>query len=116
MFEKIHTIKTFHCSVNLGISKETFAGKLQVGDQIVTSQEDKQDAVLDFYDNLLGSTEDRDYTIDLAALHIQQHDLASHDEPFLEEEAWETTKGMPLDKAPGPDGFTGHFLAPVGTL
>jgi len=78
VFEKVHTIKTFHCSVNLGISKETSAAKLQVGDQIVTFQEDKQDAVLDYYDNLLGSTEDRDYTIDLAAIHKQQHDLASH--------------------------------------
>jgi hypothetical protein len=49
LFEnKIHTCRRFHCSVNLGIPKETFAAKLQI-DQIVTSQEDKQDAVLDLY-------------------------------------------------------------------
>ena len=42
-------------------------------------------------------------------LGVQQHDLSTLDCPFSEEEVWATIKGMPLDKAPGPDGFTGRF-------
>jgi hypothetical protein len=30
------------------------------------------------------------------------------DAPFTED-VWVTIKDMPLDKAPGPDGFTGRF-------
>lgn len=31
--------------------------------------------------------------------------------PFSAEEVEKIVKGMPLDKAPGPDGFTGRFYA-----
>lgn len=47
--------------------------------------------------------------IDFAEIGIQQHDLSSLEVPFTEEEVWATVKEMPLDKAPGPDGFTGRF-------
>jgi hypothetical protein len=42
-------------------------------------------------------------------LGVQQHELSLLDVPFTEEEVWATIKDMPLDKAPGPDGFTGRF-------
>lgn len=51
--------------------------KLQVEDHIFTWQEDKREAALDFYENLLGSTEAWNFTFDLLTLQIQQHDLAS---------------------------------------
>jgi hypothetical protein len=89
--------------------KKNFIPKLQVGDQLVVSQEDKQAAVLEFYENLLGKAEEREFTIDLAELGVQQHELSMLDAPFSEEEVWATIKEMPLDKAPGPDGFTGRF-------
>jgi len=53
--------------------------------------------------------EDRDYTIDLGEIGIQEHELSLLDVPFSEEEVWATIKDMPMDKAPGPDGFTGRF-------
>jgi hypothetical protein len=55
--------------------KKNFIAKFQVEERIVTSQEEKQQAALDFYDNLLGTAEHRDYTLDLHSLGIQQHDL-----------------------------------------
>ncbi|WVZ54039.1 LOW QUALITY PROTEIN: hypothetical protein U9M48_004907 [Paspalum notatum var. saurae] len=79
------------------------------GDHVFLSQEDKQEVVTDFYSNLLGAAEKRDYTFDLSAFHSQQLDLSNLNEPFTLEEVWATIKDMSLDKAPGPDGFTGRF-------
>lgn len=89
--------------------KKNFIAKLQVGDQLAVTQEEKQEAVLEFFENVLGTEEERDYTIDLAEIGVQQHDLSSLDAPFSEEEVWAIIKDMPLDKALGPDGFTGRF-------
>jgi len=76
---------------------------------VVGSQEEKQKAVDDSYENILGSAEVRDYTLNLDELDMQHHDLSDLDAPFSEEEVWATIKDMHLDKAPGPDGFTGRF-------
>jgi hypothetical protein len=38
--------------------KKNFIPKLQVGDQVVVSQEEKQAAVFDFYENILGRAEE----------------------------------------------------------
>lgn len=89
--------------------KKNFIAKFQVEERIVTSQEEKQQAALDFYDNLLGTAEHRDYTLDLHSLGIQQHDLGDLELVFSMEEVWSVVKDLPLDKAPGPDGFTGRF-------
>jgi hypothetical protein len=89
--------------------KKNFIPKLQVGNQVVVSQDEKQKAVDDFYENILGSAEVRDYTLNLDELDMQHHDLSDLDAPFSEEEVWATIKDMHLDKAPGPDGFTGRF-------
>ena len=89
--------------------KKNFIAKLQVDNQVVVSHEQKQRAVDDFYENILGRADERAYTLDLDALAIQQHDLMELDVPFSEDEVWATVKDMPLDKAPGPEGFTGRF-------
>lgn len=89
--------------------KKNFIAKLHVGDQVVSDQENKQEAVFDFLTNLLGTAEERGYSFDLSAFHTQPHDLSPLDAPFSAEEVWATIKDMPLDKAPGPDGFTGRF-------
>lgn len=89
--------------------KKNFMAKVQVSDQVLITQEDKQEAVLDFYENLLGKAEERDYTLNLAVLGIPQGDLSSLDAAFTEEEVWATITDLPKDKSPGPDRFTGRF-------
>jgi hypothetical protein len=42
-------------------------------------------------------------------LGILFHDLSALDAPFTKKEVWDTILHLPLDKAPGPDGFTGKF-------
>uniref|UniRef100_A0A0A8YFA9 Uncharacterized protein n=1 Tax=Arundo donax TaxID=35708 RepID=A0A0A8YFA9_ARUDO len=57
----------------------------------------------------LGSSEQRDITLNLSELQVQHHDLSPLDELFTEDEVWATIKDLPQDKASGPDGFTGRF-------
>ena len=83
---------------------------------MVISQEGKQAAVFDFYDNILGKAEERDYTFDLDVLGVQQHDLSSLDVPFSEEEVWATIKELHLDKAPGQMVLLGGSISLAGTL
>ncbi|WVZ64360.1 LOW QUALITY PROTEIN: hypothetical protein U9M48_013890 [Paspalum notatum var. saurae] len=90
--------------------KKNFIAKLQVEDRVVVSQEEKQEVVLNFYENLIGKAEDREYTLRLSELGVLQHDLSSLDAPFTEEEVWATIKDLPMGKSPGPDGFTGRFF------
>jgi hypothetical protein len=89
--------------------KKKYIAKLHVEDQVITEQNDKQEAIFDFFSNLLGTAEEREYTFDLSVFHIQQQDLSPLDALFSADEVWATIKDMPLDKAPGPDGFTGRF-------
>jgi hypothetical protein len=41
---------------------------------------------------------------------IQQHDLQQLESPFTKEDIDRVVKRLPVDKAPGPDGFNGLFL------
>jgi hypothetical protein len=47
--------------------------------------------------------------LNLEALDIPTVDIQELEVMFSEEEVWNTIRELPLDKAPGPDGFTGAF-------
>ena len=89
--------------------RKKFIGHLISGDRVCTSHQDKAEVIDNFYENLLGSSSDRLHTVNLAEIGINSQDLAVLDFPFSEEEVWKTILQLPSDKAPGPDGFTGHF-------
>ncbi|WVZ85170.1 LOW QUALITY PROTEIN: hypothetical protein U9M48_032120 [Paspalum notatum var. saurae] len=89
--------------------KKNFIAKFQVGDNIIVSQEGKQEAAFDFFNNLLGTAEERVFSFNLPVFHHQQQNQSQLDEPFSVEEVRATIKDMPMDKAPGPDGFIGRF-------
>jgi hypothetical protein len=99
----------FHAKARYRKSKNFIAKVASSDGQILTAHEDKSAAFYDFHEALLGSCEVRDTTIDLDALAVATHDLAAQDAPFSEKEVWEMIKRLPSHKAPGPDGFTGHF-------
>ena len=73
------------------------------------TQEEKHEAVSDFCENLLGTAAHRDFTLDFPEIGVQQQDLSVLEVPFSEEEFWDSIRGLPSDKAPGPNGFTGRF-------
>nr|BDI54638.1 retrotransposon protein, putative, unclassified [Triticum aestivum] len=79
--------------------------------QIYSGQEEVASAVDAFYGRAFGSCEQRQHTINLDGLNLPQRDLAHLEEPFTVEEVERVIKAMLMDKAPGPDGFTGRFYA-----
>jgi hypothetical protein len=71
---------------------KNFIPKLQEGDQIITIHDDKAAAVLDFYDNLIGTECDRERTINLDILDSPSFELENLEVPFSEDEVWNTIK------------------------
>jgi hypothetical protein len=89
--------------------RKNLVAKLVDGDHILTNHIEKATVVDHFYTSLIGQYGDRERTIDLEALGLPRHDLFALDSPFYEQELWETIRGLPSDKALGPDGFIGCF-------
>jgi hypothetical protein len=86
--------------------KKNFVPKLVSNGAVLINHDAKADLVNKFYGNLLGHCSDMEQTISLESLGIPCHDLSALDAPFTEKEVWDTILHLPLDKAPGPDGFT----------
>jgi hypothetical protein len=58
---------------------------------------------------LLGSAQPREFDLSLQALGLQPIDLTGLEVQFTEEEVWDTICVMPVNKSPGPDGFSAEF-------
>lgn len=84
---------------------------LRNGEAIATGQDELATMVDEYYTSLFGEATQRDHTIDLAALSLPSLDIQHLETPFSEEGVEKVVKGMPLDKAPGPDDFTCKFYA-----
>jgi hypothetical protein len=76
---------------------------------MVTTPERKNAVFTEAFTNMIGRIQNRTYDINLEALDILVANLRDLETMFFEEEVWNTIHEMPLDKAPGPDGFTGAF-------
>jgi mannosylglycoprotein endo-beta-mannosidase len=81
-----------------------------VDNRRVTEHGDKAEAVDSFFEELLGTSADRPFSLDLDFLGIPSTDLRQIDGEFTPEEVWDAIKGMPLDKYPWPDGFSARFF------
>lgn len=89
--------------------QKNIIAKLVKDDQVLTNHEDKETAVADFYQGLLGSSTDREFSINLDELNIPAFDLSCLDAPLSKEEVWRTISAVPSDRASGSDRFTGRF-------
>jgi hypothetical protein len=88
--------------------KHNFISKLEEDGRVITNHDDIQEVLDGFFSNLLGADFQRCFTIELSSCHRDDVDLSALDSPFLEE-VRDTVGGLPSDKAPRPDGFTGRF-------
>jgi hypothetical protein len=82
---------------------------LSVDGATLVAEEENVEAAFSYFPGILGTAHDREGRLDFEALGIHQRDLSSLDHPLTTKEIWAVVKELPLDKAPGPDGFTGRF-------
>jgi hypothetical protein len=89
--------------------RKNLIAELESEGGVCTSHEEKANLVDEFYENLLGTSVNRENSIDLQAFGLPSHDLEALETPFSEKEVWEIIKQMPSDKALGTYGFTWGF-------
>jgi len=78
------------------------------GAQLVTDAA-MAEVLYDHYNALLGTNFVRSRRFDFHVIGMPSLDLACLESLFSEEEVWSVIQGLPNEKAPGPDGFTGLF-------
>jgi hypothetical protein len=100
--------KLFHLHSHHHKRKNLIA-KLVSEDQVYTKHEDKTQLVDLYYEQVMGTSTNREQSINLNELGVPMFDLSDLDTPFFEEEIWATIKALPVDKALRPDGLTGRF-------
>lgn len=98
----------FHMHANARRKKQ-FIAKIQDGETTVTSQADKLEKVHDYFRRILGSTENREGTLNWEALGYTQKNMEDLEFPITDTELSNTIKELPSQRAPGPDGFIGAF-------
>jgi hypothetical protein len=80
-----------------------------VDENLVTSQEAKQQAMFQFYKDLIGKESERNFSLNLATFHKGNLELSHFDNSIFLEEINSVVLSLPNDKAPGLDGYTGRF-------
>lgn len=82
---------------------------IRVGDARLTREEEKADAFFAHFDSILGADCAREANLNFQFLMLPTVDTSTLDFCFSEEEVWRIIQEIPIDRAPGPDGFTGLF-------
>jgi hypothetical protein len=75
----------------------------------VTEPDEMSEIATEHYVQLFGTPRARNCALNLEALNLPTVDMPKLEVPFSESEIWEVIKSLPLDKAPGLDGFTARF-------
>jgi hypothetical protein len=77
---------------------------------VITDHAQKEALIYDTYKERLGSSNQPQMLFDLSAIIQPTQGLEELTIPFTKEEIDNVIKSMPVDKAPGPNGFNGQFL------
>jgi hypothetical protein len=91
--------------------RRNYVASLLLSDgNIVTEHKDKEEIIFQTYKDRLGSCSTPQMEFDLPPLITPIPGLEELSIPFTKQEIDDVIKYMPMDKAPGPDGFNGLFL------
>lgn len=97
-----HSHASHHCN-------KRFIPSLSNGVSTVHAEQEKA-AMAHSFNSIIGAIASHSQGLDIRYLNILSVDLQELAEPFTEEEVEKIIKDIPLDRAPGSDGFTGLFL------
>ncbi|XP_073360156.1 uncharacterized protein [Aegilops tauschii subsp. strangulata] len=90
--------------------RKNFIHSLQASSSTATSHDDKDDVAYRHFTSHLGTKQTRGCSINWDAIDLPCVQNAGLDNPFTEPEVWAAILATPVDKAPGPDGFSGAFF------
>ena len=90
-------------------SRKNYIESVSVGDVKLVREEEKAEAFFRHFDSILGTRCNNEASLDFASLGLPTVDTSMLDICFSEEEVWRIIQEIPVDRAPGPDGFTGLF-------
>ena len=102
--------KFFHAMATDRYRKNKITQLMLEDGRIINEHDEKATVIWNTYKAHMGQTCKPAMHFDLNNLVNLTVDLSSLVEPFTREEIDKVIKDMPSDKAPGPDGFNGHFL------
>jgi hypothetical protein len=98
------TQKKFHTIATQSYRKNLITSLKSDNETYITNHDHKANIIWNSYKDRLGQSDSSIMTYDLERL-IQRHDLLHLDEPFTLAKIDTIIKEIPIDKAPGPDGF-----------
>jgi hypothetical protein len=101
--------KYFHMKINAR-RRKNFILRLKKGPGWVTKHEDMEQTIHTHFNKTMQRGPRRSRDFNWGNINLPGCDLSSLADDFTEKEVHEAIKGMPSDKAPGPDGFTGLFF------
>lgn len=83
---------------------------------VLAQENEKQEAVDTYYDEILGTQHPRTAKLNFSYLGIPSLDLTSTDACFSEDEIWSTIRDMPSDRSPGLTASQDYFTRLHGRL
>lgn len=98
----------FHLKINARRRKKTIP-MIQHGGVWGVTEEDKLDMAHDYFCSIMGSPSPPSAALDLGRLGLPSLDLSELEVEITEDEAKKVMLEMPVDRAPGPDGFGAAF-------
>ena len=90
-------------------SRKNYINTLRMHDIELQSDDEKADASFSHFDGILGAPGDILLKVNFDSFNLPTVNSALLDFCFSEEEVWNIILEIPVDKAPGPDDFTGLF-------
>lgn len=94
--------------------RKSFISKLVVDGCTLTSHDQMEDAVWEYYSSLLGSAQHRTETLNLSAFHHTSHDLQDLEAPISEHEVWDIIKTFRRTRHPGRTASPGGSINRAG--
>lgn len=102
--------KYFHARATERFRQNTISSIIGQDGEVLIDHDEKATAFWQCYKGRMGVTRTTSDSFGISSVIQQVPDLDGLAQPFSSEEIENVVKFMKPDKAPGPDGFTGHFI------